>query len=331
MLNVIQIGVGPLGQKVVNYALQRNGIQIVGAVDPAPHKAGKDLGILCGGDPLDVTVRETLDKALEEGRADIAIITTLSSLERIESQITAVAEAGLNMVSTCEELSYPWQSSPQIAARIAEACKKNGVTCLGTGVNPGFLMDYLPAVLTSVCQKVESIRVTRVQDASVRRIPFQQKIGAGLNGREFQNKKEEGTLRHVGLTESIQMIAKALHWNLDRVEETLEPVVAEQAEGAGYKMIENGNARGVEQIGTGFINDEPKITLHFKAAVGEEKSYDKIEIKGMPSFTSVIEGGINGDIATSAITVNALSAVMKSAPGLKTMLEVPVPACFSGI
>jgi len=320
-----------LGQKVATYALQRTGINIIGAVDPHPQKAGKDLGALCGGEPLGVTVREILGEALKGKEADIAIITTLSSLERIESQIKAVAEAGLNMVSTCEELSYPWQSSSQIAARIDAACRENGVTCLGTGVNPGFLMDYLPAVLTSVCQKVERIKVTRVQDASVRRIPFQQKIGAGLNSREFENKKEAGTLRHVGLTESIHMIAGALRWKLDRVEETLEPVVARQKVGAGYKMIENGNARGVEQVGKGYINDEPKITLHFKAAVGEKKSYDKIEIDGTPSFTSVIEGGVNGDIATSAITVNALSAVMKSAPGLKAMLEIPVPACFSNI
>jgi 4-hydroxy-tetrahydrodipicolinate reductase len=331
MINVLQAGVGPLGQKVATYALQRIGINITGAVDPDPRKAGKDLGALCGGEPLGVTVRETLDEALEDTKADIAIVTTLSSLERIESQITAIAEAGLNMVSTCEELSYPWQSKPQIAKRIDEVCQKYGVTCLGTGVNPGFLMDYLPAVLTSVCQKVEHVKVTRVQDASVRRIPFQQKIGAGLNDREFQNKKQEGTLRHVGLAESIHMIAGALRWDLDRVEETLEPVVANQKEGAGYTLIENGHARGVEQVGTGFIGDEPKITLHFKAAVGEEQSYDKIEIDGTPSFTSRIEGGVNGDIATSAITVNALAAVMKSAPGLKTMLDIPVPACFSKI
>jgi 4-hydroxy-tetrahydrodipicolinate reductase len=331
MIKVIQVGVGPLGQKVVNYALQRKGIQIVGAVDPAPQKAGKDLGELCGGKPLGVTVKETLDKALEGKSADIAIVTTLSSLERIEDQITAIAAAGLKIVSTCEELSYPWQSSPQIAARIDEACKKNEVTCLGTGVNPGFLMDYLPAVLTSVCQKVENIRVTRVQDASARRIPFQQKIGFGLTDSQFQQKKTEGTLRHVGLPESVNMIAASLNWELDRVDETLKPVVAEQEETSGYKSIERGNARGVEQVGRGFVGDEEKITLHFKAAVGEERSYDKIEIDGTPSFTSVIEGGVNGDIATSAITVNALSAVMKSAPGLKTMLEIPVPTCFSNI
>lgn len=331
MINVVQIGVGPLGQKIVNYALDRKGIEIVGAVDLDPRKVGQDLGELCTTVPLGVTVKETLEEAVGDRDVDVAVVATLSSIEDIEEQITDIATAGLDIVSTCEELSYPWETQPEIAKRIDEACEKQGVTCLGTGVNPGFLMDYLPSVLSSVCQEVERIKVTRVQDASIRRIPFQQKIGAGLTEKQFEQQEKNGTLRHVGLPESVHMIAKALNWTLDRVEETLDPVLATADILSGYKEIGQGHPSGVEQYGRGFVDGKEKITLHFRAAVGEEEAYDKVEIMGTPTFSSTIEGGINGDIATSAITVNAIPSVTKARAGLKTMLEVPVPSCFSEV
>lgn len=331
MINLVHIGIGPLGQKVVDYALQRKGINIVGGVDLDPAKVGNDLGEFCESQTLGVTIKKSLGEVLKECNPDLAVVTTLSSLERVEKQLTELAAAGLDIVSTCEELSYPWETQPELADRIDEVCKENKVTCLGTGVNPGFMMDYLPAVLSSVCQDVQKVKVVRVQDASSRRIPFQQKIGAGLTDEQYQQKKKEGSLRHVGLPESIYMIARALEWKLDRVEETLNPVHAEEHISSGYTDIKKGNPNGVEQIGRGFIDDEEKITLHFRAAVGEEKSYDKVEIDGTPSFCSVIDGGINGDIATSAITVNAVASVSKAESGLKTMLDIPVPSCFSKV
>lgn len=331
MIKVIHVGIGPLGQKVVKDSLQRKGIKIVGAVDLDPQKVGKDLGELCNVDALEITVNKTLEEALDGKEADVAIVTTLSNLERIEDQLTDLAAAGLDIVSTCEELSYPWETQPEVAERINEACQKHGITCLGTGVNPGFLMDYLPAVLSSVCQEVQKVKVTRVQDASSRRIPFQQKIGAGLSDQQFEEKKKNGTLRHVGLTESVYMIARALEWELDRVEETLEPVRAKKPVSSGYTEIQNGKPSGVEQFGRGFVAGEEKIILHFRAAVGEEKSFDKVEIEGTPGFRSVIDGGINGDIATSAITVNAVASVVSAGAGLKTMLDIPVPSSFSEV
>jgi 4-hydroxy-tetrahydrodipicolinate reductase len=331
MIRIIQLGLGPLGQKVASYALQREGVKIVGAVDLDTEKVGKDVGQLCAGKSIGVEITKTLDEALERAKADVAVLTTVSSLEKVEPQIKELAEAQLPMVSTCEELSFPWITQPMIAKRIDKVCKSNGVACVGTGVNPGFLMDYLPSVLSSVCQNVQAVHVSRVQDASVRRIPFQQKIGVGLTEEGFKEKANNGTLRHVGLTESIHLIAHALNWELDRIEETLEPVRALEKITSGYIDIDKDNPRGVLQIGRGFIDGDEKITLHFRAAVGEEESYDEIEIEGTPSFSSRISGGINGDIATSAITVNAVAAILKAEPGLRTMLDIPVPACFSTI
>ena len=330
MLRVVQMGLGPLGQKIVKYALERKGIVYVGAVDPAQDKVGKDLGKLCGRKPLGITVKGDLASALSGQQADVAIITTLSSLTKVESQIAEAASFHLPIVSTCEELSYPFGIQPEISTRIHEVCKRNGVACLGTGVNPGFLMDYLPSVLTSVCQDVHKVIVRRVQDASSRRIPFQKKIGAGLTVKDFEAKADEGTLRHVGLTESIHMIAASLNWRLDKTTETLRPVMAKRVISTGYKRIRKGETCGVEQIGRGFIGTQEVIRLQFRAAVGEKRSYDTIEIAGTPNFSSTIRGGINGDIATCAITLNALRSVLKATPGLRSMLDIPVPGFFLG-
>ena len=220
-------------------------------------------------------------------------------------------------------------AGPLFARRVDQICRDSGIACVGTGVNPGFLMDYLPTVLTGLCQKVTGVRVWRIQDASVRRIPFQQKIGAGLTKREFEAKRKDGTLRHVGLPESVDFIAARLGWRLDRVTESIEPVIAEQGVTTGYKPIAKGMARGVFQVGRGFVGNDEVITLTFRAAVGEPESYEEIKIEGEPAFSSRIAGGINGDIATCAVTLNAVRSILEVSPGLKTMADLPVPSWFA--
>ncbi len=329
MIDTVHIGIGPLGQMVARYALERGCFHIVGAVDPDPQKAGKDLGELCGIEPLGVIVRSTLGDALAKRSADVALLTTVSSLIAIESQIAELAQAGLSIVSTCEELFYPWETNPEVAGRIDRVCLANSVACVGTGVNPGYLMDLLPTFLTGLCQDVRKVEVWRVQDASVRRVPFQQKIGAGLTLEEFEVKKAAGTLRHVGLVESADFIAHRLGWKLDRRVETLEPVIAENQIDGGYKPIAKGMARGVHQVGRGFVGDKEVITLNFTAAVGEPESYDQVHIDGEPPIQSRITGGVNGDIATCAIALNAVRSILQAAPGLKTMADIPPIAFFN--
>jgi 4-hydroxy-tetrahydrodipicolinate reductase len=329
MINTVHVGIGPLGQKMVRYAVERGCFNIVGAVDPDPEKAGKDLGELCGIEPLGIIVRDNLNDAIANRSADVALLTTVSSLVALESQVAELAEARLNIVSTCEELFFPWKTSPEVAGRIDEICRENGVACVGTGVNPGYLMDLLPTVLTGLCQNVRKVEVWRTQDASVRRIPFQQKIGAGLTLKEFEAKRKAGTLRHVGLPESVYFIAQRLGWKLDRNTETLEPVIAERQIDSGYKPIAKGMACGVHQVGRGFVGDREVITLNFRAAVGEPESYDQVHIDGEPKIQSRIAGGVNGDIATCAITLNAVRSILQASPGLKTMADIPPIAFFN--
>ena len=329
MINTVHIGIGPLGQKVLRYAVERGCFNIVGAVDPDPEKAGKDIGQLCGIEPLGITIRDNLADAIKGQSVDVVLVTTVSSLVALESQVVQLANAKLNIVSTCEELFFPWKTNPEVAGRSDDICRRNGVACVGTGVNPGYLMDLLPTVLTGLCQDVRKVEVWRIQDASVRRIPFQQKIGAGLTLEEFEAKKKAGTLRHVGLPESVDFIADRLGWKLDKSTESLEPVVAESQIDSGYEPISKGMACGVHQVGRDFVGDREVITLNFRAAVGEPESYDQVHIDGKPGIQSRISGGVNGDIATCAITLNAVRSILQASPGLKTMGQIPPISFFN--
>lgn len=323
MIKIIQIGLGPVGQKIARMALERGTIRIVGAVDKSPDKAGKDLGTLCGMKRLGITVQPNFAAVAGGKKAHAAVLTTVSSLERLAPQVRELAEAGLHIVSTCEELAFPWIRQPQLARRLDAICKKYRVACVGTGVNPGYLMDFLPCILTAICQRVERIHVQRFQDASLRRIPFQGKVGAGLTPAEFQAAARSGTVRHIGLTESMQMIAHQAGWRLSRITESLRPIIAERDIRLPGRLIRRGQVCGVEQIGRAFAQGREVVRLHFRAAVGARASFDRVEIIGEPSLTAMIPGGINGDIATCAITLNALGSIVKAAPGLRTMLDLP--------
>ncbi|MBA7568482.1 2,4-diaminopentanoate dehydrogenase [subsurface metagenome] len=301
---------------------------VVAAVDKDPALAGKDLGQLCSTGAMGVPVSPSLEQALGQGAADVAVLTTVSDLARIAPQIEEILSLGLPVVTTCEELAFPWESSPKTASRIDSRAKEQGVAVLATGVNPGFLMDTLPIVLSAVCQRIDAVKVSRIQDASTRRVPFQRKIGAGLNLVEFEEKKKQGSLRHVGLTESMQMIASRIGWKLDRTEDLITPVVAKTRIDTGSMSIEAGMAAGVQQIGRGFVDNDEKITLTFRASIGEPSPEDTVELLGTPHIVSTIQGGVHGDVATCAITLNAVGQVLRAEPGLRTMVDLPPVAYF---
>ena len=328
-IKILQIGIGPLGIKIAKMIQKRKGVETVAAVDIHPNLSGKDLGLLYGEAPSGVIITDDLTKAVLSTQPDIVVLTTVSDMQRIAPQLEAILQLGLPVVSTCEELSYPWEEAPEAATKIDTLARAAGVAVLGTGVNPGFLMDAFPVFLTAVCQHVAHVRVNRYQDAQFRRIPFQKKIGAGLTLDQFEEKKQEGTLRHVGLTESMQMIARRMAWQLTKTEDIIAPIIAQKTIKTDAMTIAAGKATGVEQIGRGYIGDEVKIELHFRAAVGEPESFDEIMISGTPDLHSRIQGGVNGDIATGAMVINAIPRVLEATSGLKTMMDIcPVSFFF---
>lgn len=320
-IKVVIYGAGPIGIKIAQYITERDCFEIVGVIDIDPQKIGKKLSELTGREGSDIPIQKSED-VLGKKEIDVVILTTTSSLIKTKPQIMEVLNHKINIVSTCEELSYPWLTYPDIAKEIDETAKRNNVSVLGTGVNPGFLMDFLPLIFTGICQNIEKITVERVQDASKRRFPFQQKVGIGLTKEEFDERVKAGTLRHIGLTESIHMIGSRIGWKMDHAEDIVEPVIAEEDTSVDGKIIEKGKVLGVKQTGQGLSAGKEMITLIFVAAAGIVEPYDRVVIKGIPDIESTIKGGVNGDIASCAIIVNAVPVVLKTQPGLKTMVDI---------
>jgi 4-hydroxy-tetrahydrodipicolinate reductase len=321
---------GPIGAGVVRQVANRKGLTIVGAVDIDPAKVGRDLGEVCGvGRALRVKVTDDLARTIKAVRPDVAVLCTSSSLKKVVAEFSTVLKLKVPIVSTTEELAYPVKSNRAAARKIDELAKRARVAVLGTGVNPGFTMDALPIALTGVCERVDAIEVDRVQDASIRRLPFQQKIGAGLTRDEFLEKVKGGTVRHVGLAESITMIGDAMGWKLDRVTDEIEPKLAEKAVSSQFLTVAPGLVCGLIQDGVGYRKGKPVIKLHMEAYLGAPESYDAVRIAGSPALNMKIAGGVHGDIATASITVNSIPKVLQAAPGLRTMRDMALPS-FSG-
>lgn len=324
---VIQFGCGPIGCRMVRSALERESLAIVGAVDINPDKVGHDLGDVAETDTtLGVTVADSLDGAVS-GDVDIAIHTTGSKLPQVAPQIVGLVRRGINVVSTCEELSYPYRDQSTVANQIDAEAKNGGATVLGTGINPGFLMDTWPLAMTALCTEVTSIRATRIQDARTRRGPFQAKIGAGLTPKQFQAKVDTGLFGHVGLQESMSMIAAGLGWDLGRIEESIEPVVLDNPLSSDLVSVAPGQASGIKQIAHGVHDEVELITLEFQAYLGAAESYDEVVITGTPDLTIRVIGGTHGDVGTIAMTLNAIPRVVAAPPGLVTMKDIPIVHC----
>ena len=324
-VRVVQFGCGPIGCSVIRYARNRPDIEVVGAIDIDAGLVGRDLGEVAGiDDKLGVLISAEADAILSQTKPDVVFLTTSSSLRVVYAEVVKCIEAGANVISTCEELAYPYRKEPQISADIDKKARDKGVTVLATGVNPGFVMDAWPLFMTGVCQQVKQIKAVRVQDASSRRGPFQKKIGAGCTLEEFNKLVASGTLKHVGLPESIAMIASGLGWELDEITESIEPVVAISRVKTDFVTVEPEQAAGVRQVGRGIRARDELITLEFEAYVGAPESYDAVYITGTPNLEVVIKGGTHGDVATAAITVNCVHRVMDAPAGLLTMRDLPI-------
>lgn len=321
-IRVIHFGLGPIGCGIARVVASRPDYQIVGAIDIDPSKVGKDLGQVIGLEKvLGVKVSGDAAKTLKL-KADVVVHSTGSYLAKVESQLSGIMRSKHSIVSTCEELAEPW-SHGAVAKRLDKLAKKSKVALIGTGINPGFMMDTLPLTLTAICQQVSGIRVSRIVNAAERREPLQKKIGAGMTIEEFHKKAATKEIRHVGLAESVSQIAATLGWHLDKVEETIEPVIAHDMVRTEYLKVQPGFVTGVHQIGVGFKRGECVIELDLQMSVDAGESLDECWIDGTPEIHSVVHG-VHGDLSTAAIAANAIKRIAKAEPGLKTMADLPL-------
>lgn len=331
-LRVVQYGLGPIGQAVAEAVLAKtNGLTLVGAIDIDPEKVGRDVAAVVGAEhPLTgVSVSGDAEDVLATTEPDVVLHTTTSFLDGMTDQLVQCARAGAHVVSSTEELSFPYGRSPERAERLDQVAREEGVVIVGTGVNPGYAMDTLPLMATGVCTDVQAVHVERVVNASERRRPLQEKVGAGISTAAFEEKKAGGTFGHIGLRESLLMLADGLGWPVESVEEELQPVQAEAYVDTGFREVKAGEVAGIHHSATGHIHGDPKLSLDLKMYVGADASYDVVRVDGEPPINLRFEGGIFGDTATVGMLVNTAPLAAQAAPGLQTMADLPVPRAFA--
>lgn len=325
---VLIFGCGVMGRKTAQALLDKASFEIVGAVDIDPELFGKDLGeILDSPRTLGILIEKKPEDLLSSVEADAAVLATTSCLENVAPQVIQCIEAGLNVISTCEELSFPWKRYPELTQNLDRLAREHGVTVIGTGINPGFLMDMLPLVLTAPCLNVRSVKVTRMINSAKRRVPFQAKVGTGMTQDEFREKIENKIITgHVGLLESVNMIAAGLGWELDdAVELPPEPVIDEKEINTVLGAVKPGSVIGLRSVAYGKKDDKDVISLEFCANAAVEEEYDEIFIEGDPSLHQRIIGGVHGDIGTVAVTINTIPRTVEAPPGVIVMKDLPPP------
>ncbi len=322
---VCLVGLGPIGIEVGKALAGREGIELAGAADPAPEKAGRPLSSLLDGAFPGVAVTPSAaalygQTAGSRSRADVAVLCTGSRLHAMLPQIEEAIAAGLHIVSTCEELAYPELRHTPMARQIDRHAKEKSVAVLGTGVNPGLVMDRLVLGVAAACVRVDSVRVTRVVDAAKRRGPLRAKVGAGLTREEFAAGVAEKKLGHVGLSESAAIIALGLGLPIDEITETINAVVAERETDG----IAPGRVLGLHQVALVQAGDEAKVVLDLTMAVGAPNPADRIDIEGDPPLHIVAAGGFHGDRATIGTVVNAIPFIVAAPPGLHNVVTLPL-------
>ena len=326
-IRAVQYGVGPIGAAIVRLMREKKSIEIIGAIDSDPAKAGRDLGDVVGAPdaPWGVTVSGEAANILSQS-ADVVVHSTSTLLPSVMDQLMACLAAESCVVSTCEELAYPFRKYPELAAKLDAEAKTWGVALIGTGINPGFVMDKLLITLSTASQDIESARAIRIVDASKRRLPLQKKVGAGMSVEEFRAQVAAGAIKHHGLPESVAMVSDALGLSVDEVTESIEPVVARERVKTAFLEVAPGQVAGVHQVARGLAGGAEKIYMELQMFVGAQEPRDTLEVKGNPNLMLTIPGGTHGDIGTASVVVNCIPAILSAPAGLRASRDLPM--CF---
>jgi 4-hydroxy-tetrahydrodipicolinate reductase len=321
---VVVMGLGDVGQAIARAALARPELRLVGAADVHPDLAGRPLSEILGMTVPDLRVEPDVEALLRGARGGIVLHATGSRFDQVLPELEQIVRAGLSVISTCEELAWPWLRHEEAAEALDRLCEERNVAVLGTGVNPGFVLDRLPAFLGHVVTRVRHVRALRVVDAATRRPALQRKIGAGLSEEAFHEAAERGEVGHVGLAESAALVAAGLGLALEEVEEELLPLVAQEDEtGPGAVVqVRRGQVAGLQQTARVFAEEREIVRLELTLALGAENPRDEVDLDAEPPLRLVIPGGVPGEEATAAAVVNATGSVTELR-GLVTVLDLP--------
>lgn len=335
-IRVLQWGLGAMGSGMAKLMLQKEGLKIVAAVDGRPDFVGKDLGeVLHIDQTIGVTVTDQPETVLDKDKVDIVVIATTSWTSKQMPDLRKILKAGINVISIAEEMSDPEAQSPELAKELDQLAKENGVSILGTGVNPGFVLDLLVVLLSAGCHNVERIEASRVNDLSPYGPTVMETQGVGTTPEQFRSGVADGSIvGHVGFPESIRLISEALGLGVDRIEEMREPIVSNVRRETPHVVVEPGMVAGCAHIGVGYNGDKEVVRLihpqQIHPQLEDQGTGDYINIYGVPEVHMAITPEIAGGIATMGIAVNSIPRVVQATPGLKRMIDIPVPAALMG-
>src|SRR6056297_3620984 len=331
-------GFGAMGSGMAKMLTNKKGVEIVGVCDLSEDRVGKSMYDILGvdrGERSEVIINPEIEKVAYKGSCDICLIATDSFTKKAFPKIKYVMEQGINVISTAEEMAYPKAQEPELTKELDIIAKENGVSILGTGINPGLMMDLLAVALTGCMTDVKSVLCKRVNSLS----PFGPKVmeeqGVGITEEEFKKGVEDGTLSgHVGFAESIYMIADALGWKVDNFKQQMKPILTNIDRKSPYGFAKAGNVAGVNMTGQGYIDGKLKIDMIHPQQIEPEmegtQTGDYIKIKGTPEVNMAINPEVDGGLGTIAMCVNMIPLVINADSGLKTMIDLPVPRAIMG-
>ena len=335
-IRVVVLGTGQMGSGIARLVLEKRGLALAGAWGRRAERAGMDVGRAIGlGRELGLALSPDLGALLGETRPQVAIQATCSRLADARGEIAACLAAGAHVVSIAEEMAWPAAASPRIAADLDALARAHGVSVLGTGINPGFVLDLLVIALSGVCSAIERITARRVNDLSPYGPTVLRSQGVGLGPEAFRAGLRAGrVVGHLGFPQSLHMIAHALGWEIERIEESREPIVSTVRRETPFSVVEPGQAAGCLHTAVAYRAGKPAITLVHPQQVhpGLEgvETGDAIEIAGTPGVRLAGSPEIPGGLGTIALAVNAIPRVLAAPPGLASMADLPVPAALLG-
>ena len=335
-IRVLQWGLGAMGSGMARLMLDKSGLKIVAAVDGRPDYVGKDLGDVIGvGKHLGVIVTDKPEDVLKKEKIDIVVIATTSWLKDQMPDLRKIISAGINCISIAEELADVYAQNPEFAKELDELAKEHGVTVLGTGVNPGFILDLLVVTLTGGNHTVERIEASRVNDLSPYGPTVMKSQGVGTTPEAFRAGVADGSIvGHVGFPESIHMVSDALGLGVDRIVQSREPIISKVYRETPHVKVQPGMVAGCAHIGIGYRGDKEVIRLihpqQIHPSLENQDTGDYINIYGKPEIHMSVKPEIAGGVATIGIAVNSIPHVFAATPGLKRMIDLPVPAALMG-
>ncbi|TVP96606.1 MAG: NADP-binding protein [Acholeplasmatales bacterium] len=330
-------GYGAMGKGIANMLLKKKGVTVVGVCDVDEHLVGKGFldFLSVESDHENHCIVSDVDALLHQAPMDVMIIATDSFTKKTFSKIVTVIEHGVNVISTAEEMAFPMANEPELSQEIDGLAKKNQVTVLGTGINPGFIMDLLVLALTGCMEEVQHIEAERVNSLSPFGPTVMEEQGVGISLETYHQRMEAGTLAgHVGFKESVHMIASGLGVKLSHFEQQMKPIVSNTNRKSKYGEVQPGHLAGIDMSAQGHVSGKSFISMKHPQQIEPEvegtATGDYIRLRGIPNISMSINPEIDGGIGTIAMCVNMIPHVINATPGLKTMLDLPVPRAILG-